>query len=107
MKAGQWRTPNGALVREPSYVVELLHPATPESETRVRQVIDAYKTRFASRAADGHRCPGDVLRLPALATLAASSRRALRVRLLLDTASSRIIARATTTAATAFVRGRP
>jgi hypothetical protein len=48
--SGQWRAPNGTLVREPSYVVELLHPATPESETRVRHVIDAYKTRFAQQA---------------------------------------------------------
>ena len=48
--SGQWRAPNGALVREPSYVVELLHPATPESEARVQGVIDAYKTRFAQQA---------------------------------------------------------
>ena len=48
--SGQWRAPNGVLVREPSYVVELLHPATPESETRVQAVIDAYKSRFAQQA---------------------------------------------------------
>lgn len=40
--SGQWLAPNGALVREPSYVVELLHPATRDSETRVQGVIDAY-----------------------------------------------------------------
>jgi len=48
--SGQWRAPNGVLVREPSYVVELLHRATPESEARVQGVIDAYKTRFAQQA---------------------------------------------------------
>jgi len=48
--SGQWRAPNGTLVREPSYVVELLHPATPESEALVQGVIDAYKTRFAQQA---------------------------------------------------------
>jgi len=48
--SGQWRAPNGTLVREPSYVVELLHPVTPESETQVQRVIDAYKTRFAQQA---------------------------------------------------------
>jgi hypothetical protein len=48
--SGQWLAPNGVLVREPSYVVELLHPATRESETRVQGVIDAYKTRFAQQA---------------------------------------------------------
>ena len=48
--SGQWLAPNGVLVREPSYVVELLHSATRESETRVQGVIDAYKTRFAQQA---------------------------------------------------------
>lgn len=48
--SGQWRAPDGTLVREPSYVVELLHPVTPESEARVQGVIDAYKTRFAQQA---------------------------------------------------------
>jgi hypothetical protein len=48
--SGQWRAPNGVLVREPSYVVELLHPATAESEARVQGVIEAYKSRFAQQA---------------------------------------------------------
>ena len=48
--SGQWRSPTGVLVREPSYVVELFHPATPESEGKVRTVIEAYKTRFAQEA---------------------------------------------------------
>ena len=48
--SGQWRAPNGVLVREPSYVVELLHAATPEAEGKVRTVIEAYKTRFAQQA---------------------------------------------------------
>jgi hypothetical protein len=48
--SGQWRSPTGVLVKEPSYVVELLHPATPESEGKVKTVIEAYKTRFAQEA---------------------------------------------------------
>lgn len=48
--SGQWRAPNGVLVREPSWVVELLHPATPESEARVQDVIETYKRRFAQQA---------------------------------------------------------
>ena len=48
--AGQWRAPDGTLVRERSFVVELLHPATPEVEARIRQVIDDYKRRFAQQA---------------------------------------------------------
>ena len=48
--SGQWRAPNGVLVREPSYVVELLHAVTPDAETRVQGVIDEYKSRFAQQA---------------------------------------------------------
>jgi hypothetical protein len=48
--AGQWRAPDGTTVRERSFVVELLHPATLDAEARVRSVIDAYKSRFAQQA---------------------------------------------------------
>ena len=48
--AGQWRAPNGALVRERSFVVELLHLVTPDVEARVQQVIDAYKKRFSQQS---------------------------------------------------------
>ena len=48
--AGQWRAPDGTLVRERSFVVELLHLATPEVEARIQRVIDDYKRRFAQQA---------------------------------------------------------
>jgi hypothetical protein len=48
--SGQWLAPNDVLVRKSSWVVELLHPATRESETRVQNVIDACKTRCAQQA---------------------------------------------------------
>jgi len=48
--AGQWRAPDGTLVRERSFVVELLHLVTPEVEQRVQSVIDAYKRRFAQQS---------------------------------------------------------
>ena len=48
--SGQWRSPSGALVREPSFVVELLRPASAEYDARVQSVIDAYKSRFAQQA---------------------------------------------------------
>jgi len=48
--AGQWRAPDGTLVRERSFVVELLHLVTPEVEQRVQAVIDEYKRRFAQRS---------------------------------------------------------
>src|SRR4051812_33689369 len=48
--AGQWRGPDGALVRERSFVVELLHLVTPEVERRVQVVMAEYKRRFAQQS---------------------------------------------------------
>lgn len=48
--AGQWRGPDGTLVRERSFVVELVHLVTPDVELRVQRVIDAYKRRFAQQS---------------------------------------------------------
>ena len=48
--SGQWRAPNGTLVRERSFVVELLHLVTPDIEARVQRVMDTYKKRFAQQS---------------------------------------------------------
>src|SRR5688500_17744361 len=48
--AGQWRAPDGSLVHERSFVVELLHLVTPDVERRVTHVIDEYKRRFAQQS---------------------------------------------------------
>ena len=48
--AGQWRAPNGQLVRERSFVVELVHLVTPDVEARVQRVMADYKTRFAQQS---------------------------------------------------------
>jgi hypothetical protein len=48
--AGQWRAPDGTLVRERGFVVELLHLVTPDIEARVQRVIDGYKSRFAQQS---------------------------------------------------------
>lgn len=48
--AGQWRAPNGELVREQSFVVELVHVVTPDSEERVQHVMADYKRRFAQQS---------------------------------------------------------
>lgn len=48
--AGQWRAPNGDLVREPSFIVELVHLATPDAEDRVQRVMADYKRRFAQQS---------------------------------------------------------
>lgn len=48
--AGQWRAPNGDLVRERSFVVELVHLVTPDVEARVQRVMTDYKRRFAQES---------------------------------------------------------
>jgi hypothetical protein len=48
--AGQWRAPNGELIRERTFIVELVHLVTPDVETRVQRVMDAYKQRFAQQS---------------------------------------------------------
>ena len=47
--AGQWRAPNGELVREQSFVVDV-HVVTPDSEERVQHVMADYKRRFAQQS---------------------------------------------------------
>jgi hypothetical protein len=47
---GQWRAPDGTMVRERSFIVELLHLVTPDVERRVQHVIDDYKIRFAQQS---------------------------------------------------------
>lgn len=48
--AGQWRAPNGNLIRERSFVVELVHLVTPDVEARVQRVMADYKSRFAQQS---------------------------------------------------------
>ena len=48
--AGQWQSPTGTQVREASHVLQLVHPDDAADETRVAQVVAAYKTRFAQQS---------------------------------------------------------
>src|SRR5262245_56804966 len=48
--AGQWRAPDGTVVREKSFVVELLHLVTPDVGKRVQTVMNVYKRRFAQQS---------------------------------------------------------
>ena len=48
--AGQWQSPDGAQVRERSFVVELVHLVTPDVEARVQRVMEAYKKKFAQQS---------------------------------------------------------
>ena len=48
--SGQWRSDAGSLVREPSYVLSLVHPPGAGSETAIGEIVDAYKRRFHQEA---------------------------------------------------------
>ncbi|BCQ25393.1 DUF3574 domain-containing protein [Caballeronia sp. NK8] len=43
---GQWRTADGAIVREATYVLNLVHPDDQTSETAVGDIRERYRTRF-------------------------------------------------------------
>ena len=43
---GQWRSPDGAPVREASWVLNIVHAPDAASETAIVEIVDAYKTRF-------------------------------------------------------------
>lgn len=47
---GQWQDKSGAVVREESFVLELIHPADVRSDSAVREVIAEYKRRFGQEA---------------------------------------------------------
>lgn len=48
--AGQWRGNDGAIVREPSFVLDLVHPDDAASESAVRALQAEYKARFQQEA---------------------------------------------------------
>lgn len=48
--SGQWRSETGSLVREPSYVLSLVHPPGEGSEAAIGEIVVAYKRRFEQEA---------------------------------------------------------
>lgn len=48
--SGQWRSVSGEIIREPSYVVSLVHPDGPLLNKAIQEIIIAYKTRFHQEA---------------------------------------------------------
>jgi hypothetical protein len=48
--SGQWKAADGAVVREPSFVLNLLHPDDERSERAVRAIAAEYKSRFSQDA---------------------------------------------------------
>lgn len=50
LAAGQWRGADGQLQHESSYVLQLVHADTPQTEQAVRDVIEGYRKKFAQEA---------------------------------------------------------
>lgn len=48
--AGQWRGADGAVVREASHVLSLVHPNDASNEKAVLEVVVEYKSRFQQEA---------------------------------------------------------
>jgi hypothetical protein len=48
--SGQWRSASGEVIREPSYVLNLVHPDDPVPNKAVHEIIASYKTRFQQEA---------------------------------------------------------
>jgi len=48
--SGQWRGPDGEIVREDSHVLQLLHPDDEPTEKAIRELIDVYKRQFKQDA---------------------------------------------------------
>src|SRR5215218_10533360 len=47
---GQWREGDGRIVREASYVLEVMHPAGPAVDADLREIAEEYKHRFHQEA---------------------------------------------------------
>jgi hypothetical protein len=48
--SGQWRSANGTIAREASYVLSLVHPDNEAAEAGVRALVSEYKSRFQQEA---------------------------------------------------------
>jgi hypothetical protein len=48
--AGQWRGKSQAIEREPSYVVQIVHPDSPPGDAAIRAIVGEYERRFQQEA---------------------------------------------------------
>jgi Protein of unknown function (DUF3574) len=48
--SGQWRSATGAVTREASHVLNLVHPETEAADSAVRAIVTAYKSQFQQEA---------------------------------------------------------
>lgn len=58
--SGQWRGTDGTPVREPSYVLVVIHPDEPAGDAAVAAVATAYKARFRQESVLRVRSPACV-----------------------------------------------
>ena len=47
---GQWQKKSGEVVKEPSRVVIIFHPDTPDAEIAIFNIVNAYKRRFNQKS---------------------------------------------------------
>lgn len=57
---GQWRTADGGIDRESTFVVEILHPAGGAADAALREVAAEYKRRFRQESVLRVRIPAEV-----------------------------------------------
>lgn len=57
---GAWRDSTGAVVREASFVLELIHPADDAIDSAIDRIIAAYKSRFRQESVLWVRIPAQV-----------------------------------------------
>ena len=48
--SGQWRSTSGAIIHEPSYVLNLVYPDNVGANQAVQEIVASYKTRFQQEA---------------------------------------------------------
>jgi hypothetical protein len=56
--SGQWRSDDGSLTHESSFVVTLVHPPGNSADADVRAIVAEYKQRFHQEAVLRVRSPG-------------------------------------------------
>jgi hypothetical protein len=57
---GQWRDARGVLVREPSFVLEIIHPAGAAADAALDEIAAEYRRRFRQESVMRVRAPADV-----------------------------------------------
>lgn len=48
--AGQWRSGAGRIEKERSYVLQIVHPDSPQTDEDIREIVSIYKKRFHQEA---------------------------------------------------------